>query len=56
MLRDDVIRELIEANKFEVPQSLVEHQTNHRLEGVARQMMSRGIDPRSARARLGRRS
>ena len=46
MLRDDLLRALIEANKFEVPQSLVEHQTNHRLEGVARQMMSRGIDPR----------
>ena len=46
MLRDDILRALIEANKFEVPQSLVDHQTNHRLEGVARQMMSRGIDPR----------
>ena len=45
-LRDDLLRALIEANKFEVPQSLVEHQTNHRLEGVARQMMSRGIDLR----------
>ncbi|HKY44953.1 MAG TPA: trigger factor [Pyrinomonadaceae bacterium] len=45
-LHDDLLRSLIEANKFEVPQSLVEQQTNHRLEGVARQMMSRGIDPR----------
>jgi trigger factor len=47
LLRDDLLRALIEANKFEVPQSLVEYQTNHRLEGVARQMMSRGIDPRT---------
>ncbi len=47
MLRDDLLRALIEANKFDVPESLVEHQTNHRLEGVARQMMSRGIDPRT---------
>ena len=47
MLRDDLLRALIEANKFEVPESIVEHQTNHRLEGVARQMMSRGIDPRT---------
>ena len=47
-LHDDLLRALIEANKFEVPQSLVEHQTNHRLEGVARQMMSRGIDLRRA--------
>lgn len=46
LLHDDLLRALIEANKFEVPESLVEHQTNHRLEGVARQMMSRGIDPR----------
>ncbi len=46
MLRDDLLRALIEENKFEVPQSLVDHQTNHRLEGVARQMMSRGIDLR----------
>jgi trigger factor len=46
MLRDDLLRSLIEANKFDVPQSLVEHQTNQRLEGVARDMMSRGIDPR----------
>jgi len=45
-LRDDVIRQLIDTHKFEVPQSLVEQQTNQRLEGVARQMMSRGIDPR----------
>ena len=48
MLRDELLRNLIEANKFEVPESLVEHQTNHRLEGVARQMMSRGVDPRTA--------
>ena len=46
-LHDDLLRALIEANKFEVPESLVEHQTNHRLEGVARQMMSRGIDLRT---------
>ncbi|HZM99996.1 MAG TPA: trigger factor [Pyrinomonadaceae bacterium] len=46
-LRDDLMRKLIDAHKFEVPQSLVNQQTNHRLEGVARDMMSRGIDPRS---------
>lgn len=46
-LRDDVIRKLLEGHKFEVPQSLVEGQTNYRMEGVARQMMGRGIDPRS---------
>jgi trigger factor len=46
-LRDDVMRKLIDAHQFEVPQSLIAQQTKHRLEGVARQMMSRGIDPRS---------
>jgi trigger factor len=46
-LRDDLIRQLLDAHKFEVPQSLVEQQTNTRLETVARQMIGRGIDPRS---------
>ena len=46
-LRDDVLRKLIDANKFEVPQTLVEHQTHQRLQSVARQMMSRGVDPRT---------
>ena len=32
----------------EVPESLVEQQTVHRLEEIARQMMNRGIDPRTA--------
>ena len=47
-LRDEVIRKLLDAHKFEVPESLVEQQTNQRLEAAARQMMGRGIDPRSA--------
>jgi trigger factor len=46
-LRDEVIRKLLDAHQFEVPESLIEQQTQHRLEGVVRQMMSRGIDPRS---------
>ena len=46
-LRDDLIRKLLDAHPFEVPQSLVEQQTQTRLEGVVRQMMSRGIDPRT---------
>ena len=46
-VRDDVIRKLLDANKFEVPESLVAHQTNHRLEGLAREMMGRGVDPRN---------
>jgi trigger factor len=46
-LRDALIRKLLDAHPLEVPQSLVEHQTQTRLEGVVRQMMSRGIDPRT---------
>src|ERR1700752_223164 len=46
-LRDEVIRKLLDAHPFEVPQSLVEQQTQQRLQGVVRQMISRGIDPRN---------
>ena len=46
-LRDEVLRKLLDAHKFEVPQSLVDEQTNYRLQGVARQMIDQGIDPRS---------
>ena len=45
-LRDELIRKLLDAHKFEVPQSLIDQQTQHRMEGVARQMIGRGIDPR----------
>ena len=47
-LRDDVIRQLLDAHPFEVPESLVEHQTTQRLQTVVREMMGRGYDPRSA--------
>jgi len=46
-LRDELIRKLLDAHKFEVPQSLVDHETNNRLQTVARQMMGRGINPES---------
>ena len=47
-LRGELIRKLVEAHQFEVPQSLVEQQTDHRLEEVANQMARRGVDPRNA--------
>ena len=47
LLRDEVMKKLLEAHQFEVPESLVAHQTRHRLETVANQMMQRGIDPRN---------
>jgi trigger factor len=46
-LRDDVIRKLLDAHPFEVPQTLIDEQTKHHLERLARQMMGRGIDPRN---------
>jgi trigger factor len=41
------MKKLVEAHPFEVPQTLVEHQAGHKLESVVRDMIARGIDPRS---------
>ena len=46
-LRAELIRKLVAAHQFEVPQSWIEKQTNQRFEGILRDMMSRGIDPRT---------
>jgi len=43
--RIEVMRKLLETHQFEVPQTLVEQQTSHRLESVVRDMIGRGIDP-----------
>jgi trigger factor len=45
-LRGEVMRKLVEAHPFEVPQTLSEHQANNRLESAVRDMIGRGIDPR----------
>lgn len=47
-LRDSIIRQLIDAHPFEVPETLIEQQTNQRLHTVVSEMMGRGFDPRSA--------
>ena len=47
LLRDEIMKKLLGAHYFEVPESLVNQQIQHRLETVARQMMQRGIDPRN---------
>lgn len=47
-LRSEVMKKLVEAHPFEVPQTLTEHQANHRLEAAVRDMMGRGFDPRGA--------
>jgi trigger factor len=46
-LRAQVMKKLLEAHQFEVPQTLVEQQASHRLESVVRDMIGRGIDPRN---------
>lgn len=45
--RSSALQKLIETHQFEVPESLVEHQTSYRLESVVRDMIGRGIDPRN---------
>lgn len=46
-LRSDLLRQLVEAHEFELPDRLVEHQTEHRFESVVRDMIGQGIDPRN---------
>src|SRR6266550_1669472 len=46
-LRAELMRKLLEGHQFEVPQSLIDHQTNYRMETAVRDMIGRGIDPRT---------
>jgi len=46
-LRAELMRKLLEGHQFEVPESLVDHQTNYRMETAVRDMIGRGIDPRA---------
>ena len=46
-LRSDIMRKLSAQHPFEVPETLVEHQTNNRFQAVVRDMINRGIDPRN---------
>jgi trigger factor len=41
------MRQLVDTHEFELPERLVEHQTEHRLESVVRDMIGQGIDPRN---------
>lgn len=45
-LRSDVMRKLVASHQFEVPESLIEHQTQHRMQTLMREMMGQGVDPR----------
>jgi len=46
-MRADLIRKLVESHQFELPERLVQHQTEHRFESVVRDMIGQGIDPRN---------
>src|SRR5687768_358494 len=46
-VRAELVRKLVSDHQFEVPQSWLEKQTDQRLQSILRDMMQRGIDPRS---------
>ncbi len=46
-LRSQLLRKLVDAHEFELPERLVAHQTEHRFESVVRDMIGHGIDPRN---------
>jgi trigger factor len=46
-LRDEVLSRLIEQHRFEVPETIVSYQANQILQSMVRDMMQRGMDPRS---------
>jgi len=46
-LRDEVLSQLIERHRFEVPETIVSYQSNQILQSMVRDMMQRGMDPRT---------
>jgi trigger factor len=46
-LRAELLRKLVEAHQFELPERLVHRQTEHRMQQVVRDMIGQGIDPRN---------
>jgi trigger factor len=46
-MRSSLLRQLVEAHEFELPERLVAHQTEHRFESVVRDMIGHGLDPRN---------
>jgi trigger factor len=46
-LREGLIAKLLESHQFEVPQSLIDQQASYRLESMVRDMIGRGLDPRT---------
>jgi trigger factor len=46
-LRDEVLGKLVDQHKFEVPETIVSYQANQILQSMFRDMISRGVDPRT---------
>jgi trigger factor len=46
-LREELMAKLLESHQFEVPQSLIDQQAGYRLESMVRDMIGRGLDPRT---------
>jgi trigger factor len=46
-LREELMAKLLESHQFEVPQSLIDQQASYRLESMVRDMIGRGLDPRT---------
>ena len=46
-VRTQLLRKLVEGHEFELPERLVEHQTEHRFESIVRDMINQGVDPRN---------
>jgi trigger factor len=48
-LRNQLLEKLIEANPFDPPEALVEHELDQRIEDMVRSLVDRGIDPSRAK-------
>jgi trigger factor len=47
-MRDEVLTHLVEQHRFEVPETIISYQANQILQSMLRDMMQRGLDPRSS--------
>ncbi len=47
-LKNEILNKLIEANEFEIPEAMLEHQINYRVERIVREMIASGVNPAKA--------
>ena len=47
-LKNEILNKLIEANDFEIPEAMLEHQINYRVERIVREMIASGVNPAKA--------